>query len=56
MHGNFQKWNRENDQLPKHLQREEPKPPDENLTKEELHEYAWATAQVSKIPLYIVIK
>lgn len=41
-----QKWKRENDRLPKNLQRPLPEKPSEDLTHEEWNQYAWETAQV----------
>ncbi|KAB7494291.1 Zinc finger protein [Armadillidium nasatum] len=46
----LEKWRRENERLPNHLKREEPKRPSKELSKEEWNEYAWAMSQAQLVP------
>lgn len=41
-----QKWKRENERLPKNLQRPIPEKPSTDLTQEEWNQFAWETSQV----------
>lgn len=43
----FQKWERENSNLPTHLQRKPPVKPDKPLSQEEWNQYAWESSQVN---------
>lgn len=44
----LQKWERENANLPTHLQKKPPIKPDDNLTPEEWNQSAWQASQVSR--------
>ncbi|XP_042871338.1 zinc finger protein 474-like isoform X1 [Penaeus japonicus] len=46
----LEKWRRENEKLPRNLQRPEPELPEHELTHEEWNEYAWKTAQAQLVP------
>ncbi|XP_069990856.1 zinc finger protein 474 isoform X6 [Penaeus vannamei] len=46
----LEKWRRENEKLPRNLQRPEPELPERELTHEEWNEYAWKTAQAQLVP------
>ncbi|XP_063591234.1 zinc finger protein 474-like isoform X2 [Penaeus indicus] len=46
----LEKWRRENEKLPRNLQRPEPVLPEHELTHEEWNEYAWKTAQAQLVP------
>lgn len=43
----LQKWERENSQLPRHLQRKPPTKPDKPMTSEEWNRFAWEASQAS---------
>ncbi|XP_063862854.1 muscle M-line assembly protein unc-89-like isoform X4 [Scylla paramamosain] len=46
----LEKWKRENDRLPKNLQRPLPEKPSKDLTHEEWNQFAWETAQAQLVP------
>ncbi|KAK9693841.1 hypothetical protein QE152_g33966 [Popillia japonica] len=46
------KWDRENANLPAHLQRKRPVKPDHALTKEEWNTYAWESSQANLVPCH----
>lgn len=46
----LEKWKRENDRLPKNLQRPLPEKPSKELTHEEWNQFAWETAQAQLVP------
>ncbi|KAK3863135.1 hypothetical protein Pcinc_031048 [Petrolisthes cinctipes] len=46
----LEKWKRENERLPGHLQRSVPQEPDTPLTQEEWNQFAWKTAQEQLVP------
>ncbi|XP_050738026.1 serine/arginine repetitive matrix protein 1-like isoform X4 [Eriocheir sinensis] len=46
----LEKWKRENERLPKNLQRPVPEKPSTELTQEEWNQFAWETSQAQLVP------
>lgn len=49
----FQKWERENSKLPRHLRRKPPPKPDHPLSQDDWNKFAWDASQVSSNSIII---